>query len=186
MTRFRFQLDNHLGSAMLELDQAGNVITYEEYHPFGSTAFHSARGAVEVSPKRYRYTGKERDEETGLYYHGARYYAPWLGRWTAADPLGLGGDGPGLYNYTRGSPITLRDPNGMQTPQEEELSTPQYESSSEYYGSSEVAEVVKEPWFTSESRLANLPIVDAKTPILRATTASYDELTALAAKRDAG
>jgi hypothetical protein len=39
--------------------------------------------------KRYRYTGKERDEESGLYYHGARYYAPWLGRWTAIDPLQL-------------------------------------------------------------------------------------------------
>ena len=41
------------------------------------------------TPKRYRYTGKERDEENGLYYHGARYYAPWLGRWTSCDPAGL-------------------------------------------------------------------------------------------------
>jgi len=38
-TRWRFQLDNHLGSATLELDPAGNVISYEEYHPYGSTAF---------------------------------------------------------------------------------------------------------------------------------------------------
>jgi RHS repeat-associated protein len=88
-TRWRFQLDNHLGSALIELDHAGAVISYEEYHPYGSTAFSAAKAGVEVSAKRYRYTGKERDEETGLYYHGARYYAPWLGRWTAADPLGL-------------------------------------------------------------------------------------------------
>ena len=62
----------------------------EEYHPFGTTAWWAGDSET-VSRKRYRYTGKERDEETGLYYHGARYYAPWLGRWTAADPIGLGG-----------------------------------------------------------------------------------------------
>ena len=110
-TRWRFQLDNHLGSATLELDDAGSVISYEEYHPYGSTAFHTANGAAQVSAKRYRYTGKEKDEETGLYYHGARYYAPWLGRWTAADPSGSSG-GPNLYEYVAGSPINLSDPDG--------------------------------------------------------------------------
>jgi RHS repeat-associated protein len=69
---------------------------------------------VEVSARRYRNTGKERDDETGLYYHGARYYAAWLGRWTSADPLGIGADGPGLYNYTRGSPVVLVDPSGLE------------------------------------------------------------------------
>ncbi len=66
-----------------------------------------------MSRRRYRYTGKERDEETGLYYHGARYYAAWLGRWTAADPAGLV-DGPNLYEYVTGDPILLMDPDGMQ------------------------------------------------------------------------
>src|SRR6185369_9946982 len=55
---WRVQLDNHLGSALLELDEAGNVITYEEYHPFGSTAFSAGSASTEVSAKRYRYTGK--------------------------------------------------------------------------------------------------------------------------------
>jgi RHS repeat-associated protein len=72
----RFQLGNHLGSACLELDENGAVISYEEYHPYGTTSFQAGRSAAEVSLKRYRYTGKERDEESGLYYHGARYYAP--------------------------------------------------------------------------------------------------------------
>ncbi|WP_407655320.1 RHS repeat-associated core domain-containing protein [Aureispira anguillae] len=36
--------------------------------------------------KRYRFTNKERDDETGLYYFGVRYYAAWLGRWTSSDP----------------------------------------------------------------------------------------------------
>jgi RHS repeat-associated protein len=114
-TRFRFQLDDHLGSATVELDQAGNVITYEEYHPYGSTAFHAASG-TEVSRKRYRYAGKERDDETGFNYHGARYYAPWLGRWTAPDPLALSQPGrPDLnvYAYTRGNPVGGVDPTGF-------------------------------------------------------------------------
>ncbi|XYI02098.1 RHS repeat-associated core domain-containing protein [Sorangium sp. So ce1128] len=113
--RVRYQLYNHLGSVSLEVDAAGLVIGYEEYHPYGTTAYWSASSTAEVSRKRYRYTGKERDEETGLYYHGARYYAPWLGRWTSADPAGINADGPGLYEYVRGNPIRLLDPNGSES-----------------------------------------------------------------------
>ena len=112
-TRWRFQLDNHLGSATMELDDTGSVISYEEFHPYGSTAFHTANGAAQVSAKRYRYTGKEKDEETGLYYHGARYYAPWLGRWTAADPIGVSG-GLNVYRYSRDNPIMFSDPGGTE------------------------------------------------------------------------
>ncbi|MCA9709162.1 MAG: RHS repeat-associated core domain-containing protein, partial [Myxococcales bacterium] len=111
--RYRYSLDNHLGTAVVEVDEAGAVISYEEYHPYGTTAYRAADSAVDVSPRRYRYTGKEKDEETGLYYHGARYYAAWLARWTAADPSGLV-DGVNLYRYVRGSPIVLRDPDGRQ------------------------------------------------------------------------
>ena len=111
-SRQRFQLGNHLGSAMLEVDEGGAVISYEEYHPYGTTAYWSADSSIEVSTRRYRYTGKEKDEETGLYYHGARYYASWLGRWTAADPAGMV-DGPNLYAYVRGNPVRLHDPSGM-------------------------------------------------------------------------
>jgi RHS repeat-associated protein len=114
VSRWRFQLDNHLGSAMLELDASGNAISYEEYHPYGSTAFHTANVNAGASAKRYRYTGKEKDDETGLYYHGARYYAPWLGRWTAADPAGMI-DGLNLYRYARNNPMKLLDPNGMES-----------------------------------------------------------------------
>ena len=111
VSRFRFQLGNHLGSASLEVDEAGLVIGYEEYHPYGTTAYASGRGGVEVSGKRYRYTGKERDEETGLYYHGARHLLPWLGRWTSADPAGMV-DGINVYGYVRANPIVFNDPTG--------------------------------------------------------------------------
>jgi len=110
---WRFQLSNLIESAVMELDPQGRVISYEEFHPYGSTAFRSSDSSSEVSPKRYRFTGKEKDEETGLYYHGARYYVPWLGRWTAADPSGLA-DGPNRYSYVSNRPIILRDPSGQQ------------------------------------------------------------------------
>ncbi|WAS90969.1 SpvB/TcaC N-terminal domain-containing protein [Nannocystis punicea] len=111
VSRPRYQYSNHQGSAALELTEAGEVISYEEYHPYGTISYTAADSSVDVSPKRYRYTGKERDEETGLAYHGARYYASWLGRWTAADPLGLG-DGINRYAYTTCNPVRLRDPSG--------------------------------------------------------------------------
>ena len=76
---------------------------YEEFHPHGSSAYRAVDSTVEVSAKRYRYTGKERDEETGLDHMGARYYAGWLGRWTSADPIGLG-DGLNRYAYVPGQP----------------------------------------------------------------------------------
>jgi YD repeat-containing protein len=79
VSRIRYQCSNHLGSATLELDEFGAVISYEEYHPYGTSAYRATNGSIDVSVKRYRYTGKERDEETGLYYHGARYYACWDG-----------------------------------------------------------------------------------------------------------
>jgi RHS repeat-associated protein len=108
----RYQLGNHLGSAAAELDEAGALISYEEYHPYGTTAFQAGRSAAEVSLKRYRYTGKERDDETGLGYHRARYYVPWLGRWASADPLGISA-GINVYLYASANPVAYRDPTGM-------------------------------------------------------------------------
>jgi RHS repeat-associated protein len=107
----RFQFGNHLGSASLELDDKGNVISYEEYYPYGSTSYHAVDKSIKAAAKRYRYTGKERDEETGLYYHGARYYAPWLGRWISCDPIRLRG-GMNLYSYVNNKPIVMYDPKG--------------------------------------------------------------------------
>ena len=112
VNRFQLVKDHYLGSACLELDGRGSLLTYEEYSPYGNSTF-QAGGSAEVSLKRYRYTGKERDEENGFTYHGARYYAPWLGRWTACDPAGLG-DGPNVYRYCGGNPLMLKDPTGME------------------------------------------------------------------------
>lgn len=106
----RYQIGNHLGSASLELDSEAQVISYEEYSPYGSTTYQAVRSQTET-PKRYRYTGKERDEESGLYYHGARYYASWLGRWGSADSQGVA-DGLNVYLYAHVHPVRFIDPTG--------------------------------------------------------------------------
>lgn len=108
----RYQYSNHLSTATLELDATAAIISYEEYFPFGSTSFQSGRSGAEVALKRYRYTGKERDEESGLYYHGARYYIPWLARWTAIDPMEAKYAGMSPYNYSFNNPVMFNDPSG--------------------------------------------------------------------------
>jgi RHS repeat-associated protein len=108
----RYQFNNHLGSAILETDDNGVVISYEEYHPFGTSAYRSSKSTSDLSLKRYRFNGKERDEETGFYCFGTRYYAAWLGRWTSSDPGGFKG-GFNLYKYCSNNPVMYHDPNGM-------------------------------------------------------------------------
>jgi RHS repeat-associated protein len=109
----RYQFDNHLETACLELDETGQVISYEEYYPYGSTSYQAGLSLVALGLKRYRYTEKERDEESGLYYHGVRYSAPWIGRWVSCDPSGIG-IGTNLYDYARINPIRYRDPDGLE------------------------------------------------------------------------
>lgn len=108
----RYIYSNHLQSASLELDEAGEIISYEEYHPYGTTSYQAMNASINAVAKRYRYTGKERDEESGLYYHGARYYIPWLCRWTAVDPLESKYAGMSPYNYGFNNPVIFNDPSG--------------------------------------------------------------------------
>lgn len=107
----RYQMGNHLGSVNLELNGTGELISYEEFHPYGTTAYHAGNALVKISKKRYRYTGKERDEETGFSYHSARYLCCWLGRWCSADPSGLE-DGLNLFIYVDDNPIEYIDLTG--------------------------------------------------------------------------
>ncbi|WP_032486016.1 RHS repeat-associated core domain-containing protein, partial [Yersinia pestis] len=111
--QLRYSFDNHLGSALIELDSDGDIISQEEYYPFGGTAVLASRNTVEAKYKTVRYSGKERDA-TGLYYYGYRYYQPWLGRWLSADPAGTI-DGLNLYRMVRNNPIRWRDNNGLLT-----------------------------------------------------------------------
>ena len=121
----RMQFSNHLGSSVLELDESATIISYEEYYAYGSTSFEALDHDIHAARKRYRYTGKERDEETGFNYHGARYYAPWLGRWISCDPASIAG-GIDLYCYCRDNPLSFSDGKG-QAPETPEATLHQVE-----------------------------------------------------------
>jgi RHS repeat-associated protein len=104
----RYNIDDHLGNASFTLDTTGSLTHREEYFPFGETSFGS------YSKKRYRFCGKERDEESGLYYYGARYYMPWQCRFVSVDPLA--GEYPFYtpYQYAGNQPIIAIDLDGLE------------------------------------------------------------------------
>jgi RHS repeat-associated protein len=103
----QYQIGDHLDNTNIIADDKGERIDIEEFSPYGETTFGS------FSKKRYRFGGKEREEETGMYYHGARYYLPWLALWSACDPAGSY-QGPNMYAYAGNNPLRFTDPDGMQ------------------------------------------------------------------------
>jgi insecticidal toxin complex protein TccC len=122
--QLRYSLDDHLGSCALELDQQAQVISQEGYYPFGATAWFARGSEVDVDYKTIRYSGKEMDD-SGLYYYGLRYYAPWLQRWINPDPLGAV-DGLNLYRMVGNNPINFVDDTGgikTQAPQPPQQTT---------------------------------------------------------------
>lgn len=107
-----FCLQDHLKSCSLTLDEQARLLSQEHYYPYGATAWWAVQNTVRGYHKVRRYSDKERDA-TGLYYYGARYYAPWLQRWISPDPLG-DVDGLNLYAMARGNPLRFRDADGGQ------------------------------------------------------------------------
>ena len=69
---------------------------------------------IRIAAKRYRYTGMERDEESGLEYHTSRYYEPWIGLCTNCDRDHSGDNIVRLYVYVRSNPIKFFDAAGNQ------------------------------------------------------------------------
>ena len=108
----QYCIGDHLGSSHVVAGggdaTSRTFVNREEYFAYGETSFGS------FGRKRYRHSGKERDEESGCYYFGARSYAPALGRWLSPDPVGVA-DGLNLYVYVRCSPMIRIDPDGTQS-----------------------------------------------------------------------
>lgn len=73
----RYQYTNHLGIATMEVNEGSDVITYEEYYPYSSTAFNTSQNVM--TTKHYRYIGMERDDESGFYYMGLGIAQGWHG-----------------------------------------------------------------------------------------------------------
>lgn len=116
---------NHLGSTEFVTDGLGGVQEHYEQLPFGESWVEETGGATAPTP--YRFTGKELDEETGLYYFGARHYDPATGLWLSADPAmrdyasgnsRSGGFGSpanlNAYGYGWNSPLRMTDPDGRE------------------------------------------------------------------------
>ncbi len=96
-----------LGSVTSLSSPAGSIANTYTYDSFGNLT--NSTGSL-VSP--FRYTARESDTETGLYYYRARYYDPAVGRFLSEDPIGFDG-GENFYAYTRNSPVDLKDPFGL-------------------------------------------------------------------------
>lgn len=100
---------DHLGSSSYISDANGEVCQHLEYFAFGET-FLEEHSNTERTP--YLFNGKELDEETGLYYYGARYYDPKTSVWQSVDPLAEEFPEYSPYCYTLNNPIRLVDPDG--------------------------------------------------------------------------
>jgi RHS repeat-associated protein len=101
-------LEDQIGSSVMRLSISGTVIDEEEYYPFGDSSLRT------FTYKRYRYVGKEKDAESGLYYYGARYYTAWTCRFISVDPLAGKYAQLSPYNYADNNPINDYDIDGMQ------------------------------------------------------------------------
>jgi len=100
---------DHLGSTSYMTDNAGELSQHLEYLPFGEVFVEEDNNPYQTP---YLFNAKELDEETGLYYYGARYYDPKLSNWLSVDPLADQYPSWSPYNYTINNPIIYVDPNG--------------------------------------------------------------------------
>lgn len=101
---------DHLGSSSLITNLDGEIVQHIEYVPFGEV-FIEERNNKWNTP--YLFNAKELDEETGLYYYGARYYDSRISIWLSADPLQEKYPNISTYAYTFQNPIKYIDPTGM-------------------------------------------------------------------------
>ena len=101
---------DHLGSTMSVTDCNARAVQTVEYTPWGEVFLEKRNGSFFYSP--YLYNGKELDEETGLYYYGARYYDPKISLWYSTDPMQEKYPWVSSYCYALSNPINSIDPNG--------------------------------------------------------------------------
>lgn len=98
-----------LGSITTITDNQANLVQWYQYDSFGkitdqmNQSFHQP----------YVFTGRENDEETGLYNYRFRYYDPEIGRFISEDPIGFAGGDVNLYSYVWNDPVNYIDPLGL-------------------------------------------------------------------------
>ena len=105
-----FYHSDHLGSTSYITDDKANITQYGAYLPYGELLVDEHSSSEELP---YKFNGKQFDEETGLYYYGARYMNPVTSLWYGVDPEIEKVPGCSPFTYTFSNPITLIDPNGQ-------------------------------------------------------------------------
>ena len=105
-----FYHSDHLGSTSYITDDKANITQYDAYLPYGELLV-DEHSSSENMP--YKFNGKEMDEETGLYYYGARYLNPVTSLWYGVDPLAEKYVSTGGYVYTLDNPVKLSDIEGL-------------------------------------------------------------------------
>lgn len=102
----KYFLQDHLGSTVGLTDAGGTITSSASYDSFGNSTNNLTT--------RYQYTGREKDEFTGLYFYRARWYDANLGRFISEDPIGFWGGDFNLFAYGGGNPINFTDPMGTE------------------------------------------------------------------------
>ncbi|WP_044078455.1 RHS repeat domain-containing protein, partial [Prevotella sp. oral taxon 317] len=111
-----FYHSDHLGSTSYITDAKANITQFDAYLPYGELLVDEHSSSEEMP---YKFNGKELDQETGLYYYGARYMNPVTSLWYGVDPQIEKMPKDGAYSYCFGNPIKLIDPNGERPTEEE-------------------------------------------------------------------
>jgi RHS repeat-associated protein len=108
-TNIYYYHPDHLGSASWITDAAGQPVQHLQYLPYGETRIDQRTASYH---ERYTFSGKEKDEETGYHYFGARYYNSDLSIWLSVDPMSDKYPSLNPYNYCAWNPLKIIDPNG--------------------------------------------------------------------------
>jgi len=104
-----FYHSDHLGSTSYITDDHANITQYDAYLPYGELLVDEHSSSEDLP---YKFNGKQFDEETGLYYYGARYMNPMTSLWYGVDPLAEKYQASGSYLYCRQNPVRRVDVDG--------------------------------------------------------------------------
>ena len=105
-----FYHSDHLGSTSYITDAKANITQFDAYLPYGELLVDEHSSSEDMP---YKFNGKELDQETGLYYYGARYMNPITSIWYGVDALTEKYPNIGGFVYCHNNPVSLIDPNGM-------------------------------------------------------------------------
>ena len=111
-----FYHSDHLGSTSYITDDKANITQYDAYLPYGELLVDEHSSSEEMP---YKFNGKQFDEETGLYYYGARYMNPVASIWYGVDPMYNLDFSVSTYIFCHNNPIKNKDINGMYGTEEE-------------------------------------------------------------------